>query len=302
MELRHLRCFIVLAEELHFTRAAERLNIEQSPLSRTIKDLEGELGVVLFKRDRRGTHLTLTGEVFLQDVRRVFASLDQATASAKATASGDRGTLRIAVSDGAAEPRLAALLARCREEDPEVEIRLFDVPLAEQLRGLRKGAFDAGFARSTQTGNDIVARSAWSDPLVVAMAARHPLLVHAQIPLEELLRYPLVMCHPHACEGYLQQIVKLMRVVNAEPIVIAQASSLSIALTLVAAGYGLCFATATQIGMYRHPNVVARALEGPQGEAKLMTYLLYPQTGVSEPLSRFIERMQLGEADGMPLP
>ncbi|WP_269495762.1 LysR family transcriptional regulator [Castellaniella sp. S9] len=302
MELRHLRAFIVLAEELHFARAAERLNIEQSPLSRTIKHLEGELGVLLFKRDRRGTHLTLAGEVFLQNVRRVFTSLDQATASAKAAAAGYRGTLRIAVSDGAAEPRLAALLARCREEDPEVEIRLFDVPLAEQLRGLRKGAFDAGFARSSETGDDIVAYSAWSDPLVIAMAARHPLLVHAQIPVEELLRYPLVMCHPHECEGYLQQIVKLLRGVNVEPIVIAQASSLSIALTLVAAGYGLCFATATQIGMYRHPDVVARALEGPQGEATLMTYLLYPQAGVSEPLSRFIERIQLGEADGMSLP
>lgn len=301
MELRHLRCFIVLAEELHFTRAAERLHIEQSPLSRTIKDLEDGLGVVLFKRNRRGTHLTPAGEVFLQEVRRVFTSLDQATTSAKATASGYRGTLRIAVSDGAAEPRLAALLARCREEDPEVEIRLFDVPLAEQLRGLRKGAFDAGFARSSEAGDDIVARAVWSDPLVVAMAARHPLLVHAQIPLEELLRYPLVMCHPHECEGYLQQIVKLLSVVNVEPIVMGEASTLGIALTLVAAGYGLCFVTATQIGMYRHPDVVARALQGPQGEAKLMTYFLYPQTGVSEPLSRFIERMQPGEAGDTPL-
>ncbi len=294
MELRHLRCFIVLAEELHFTRAAERLHIEQSPLSRTIKDLEGELGVVLFKRDRRGTHLTPAGEAFLVDVRRVFVSLDHATASAKAAALGYRSTLRIAVSDGAAEPRLAALLARCREEDPEVEIRLFDVPLAEQLRGLRKGAYDAGFARSTETGNGIVAHSAWSDPLVVAMAARHPLLVHAQIPLEELLRYPLVMCHPQVCEGYLQQIAKLLQVVNVEPIVIGEASSLSIALTMVAAGYGLCFATVTQIGMYRHPDVVARALRGPQGEAKMMTYLLYPQADVSESLGRFIERMRPG--------
>lgn len=69
MELRHLRCFIVLAEELHFTRAAERLHIEPSPLSRTIKELEDELSTVLFDRDRRGTRLTQSGEVFLQDTR-----------------------------------------------------------------------------------------------------------------------------------------------------------------------------------------------------------------------------------------
>ncbi|NYT62793.1 LysR family transcriptional regulator [Alcaligenaceae bacterium] len=292
MELRHLRRFIVLAEELHFTRAAERLHIEQSPLSRSIKELEDELGVALFKRDRSGTSLTPAGEVYLLSLRRVFDSLDQAAVSAKAAAAGYRGMLRIAVSDGAAEPRLATLLAHCREEDPEVEIHLFDVPLAEQLRGLREGVFDAGFAHSCDTGNDIVAGFVWSDPLVVVMAARHPLLVHAQIPLDKLLRYPLVMGHPYECEGYLQQIVKLLSEVNAEPIVVGQASSLGMALTLVAAGYGLCFATASQIGMYGHPDVVARELRMPQGEAKLMTYLLYLRTGVSEPLSRFIKRIQ----------
>ena len=88
MELRHLRCFVALAEELHFTRTAERLHIEQPPLSRAIKELEGDLGVVLFVRNRRGTVLTEAGATFLQDVRRVFAALKQAQENAQAVAAG----------------------------------------------------------------------------------------------------------------------------------------------------------------------------------------------------------------------
>lgn len=132
MELRHLRCFVVLAEELHFTRAAERLHIDQSPLSRAIRELEDELGTLLFDRDRRGTRLTQAGTVFLQDVRRVFTTLDQARENVKAVSAGYRGSLRIAVSDGAIDPRFSEFLTRCREEEPEIEVRLSEVSFSEQ--------------------------------------------------------------------------------------------------------------------------------------------------------------------------
>lgn len=128
MDLRHLRYFMAVAEELHFGRAAERLNIEQSPLSRTIKNLESELGVMLLERTSRGTRLTWAGQVFLEDARRVLLFLEQAKTNAKAASTGYRGTLRIALSDGIAHSRLTALLALCREEEPEVEIRLFEIP------------------------------------------------------------------------------------------------------------------------------------------------------------------------------
>lgn len=100
MEFRHMRRFLAVAEELHFARAAERLHIEQSPLSRAIKELESDLGVQLFERTTRSTRLTWAGQVFLEDVRRVFAALDQARINVKAAANGYHGTLRIAVSDG----------------------------------------------------------------------------------------------------------------------------------------------------------------------------------------------------------
>jgi DNA-binding transcriptional LysR family regulator len=289
MELRHLRCFVVLAEELHFGHAAERLHIEQSPLSRTIKELEDRLGVRLFNRDRRGTHLTRAGEIFLQDVRRVFTTLEQAKENAKAAASGHYGLLRIALSDGSAQPRLAALLALCREEEPAVEIRLTEVSLNEQLRGLRDDTFDVGFARSNEVGEGIDAYPVWHEPLVVVIPSRHPLLAHRLIPLEELLRYPLVMCHPEVCEGYCRQVDQVLRMVETEPTVAERVTSLEMMLTLVAAGYGVGFVAAEQIAVCRHPDVVVRPLA--LDDVKMTTYLLKKTSGdASERLEAFIGR------------
>lgn len=209
MDLRHLRCFIAVAEELHFARAAERLHIEQSPLSRAIKELEEDLGVRLFDRTTRSTRLTRAGQVFLEHVPRVFSALEQASNSIRAVAAGYQDQLRVALSDGITPPRLSALLAQCRQDDPDIEIRLFEIPLSQQIRGLNDELYDVGFAQSADVGDGIVAEAAWSDPLVVVMPARHPLLVHKRIPLDEVLRYPLVMCDPQSCEGYGLSNIKL---------------------------------------------------------------------------------------------
>ncbi|SDG74842.1 regulatory helix-turn-helix protein, lysR family [Janthinobacterium sp. YR213] len=105
-ELRHLRYFLAVAEERHFARAAERLHIEQSPLSRAIQKLGEELRVVLLARTTRSTRLTRAGKLFLDHVPRVFAALQQASDSVKATANGFHGQLRIALSDGITPSRL----------------------------------------------------------------------------------------------------------------------------------------------------------------------------------------------------
>jgi DNA-binding transcriptional LysR family regulator len=288
MELRHLRYFIAVAEELHFARAAERLHIEQSPLSRAIKDLEYDLGAQLFERTTRNTRLTWAGQVFVGEAQRVLLTLEQAIASAKAAAAGFRGTLRIALSDGVALPRLASLLALCREEDPEVEIRLFEVPLTQQLNGLRSDLYDAGFAHTADVGKGIEVQAAWSDALVIAVPARHPLLVHQRIPIEELIRYPLVLCHPDTCEGCYRQIRQLLRAVDAEPIVAEQVSSVDLMMTLVAAGYGLGFASESHVAACRHPDVLTRPLAGQP--VLRITYLLKTTVETNGPLNRFVDR------------
>ena len=129
----------------------------------------------------------------------------------KAAANGFHGQLRIALSDGVTPSRLPTLLALCRQEEPEVEIRLFEVPLSQQLRGLQDDLYDVGFAQSDEVGEGIMVAAVWTDPIMVAVPARHPLLTHKRIPLEEVLRYPLVLCDPQACEGHARQIDRLLR-------------------------------------------------------------------------------------------
>lgn len=290
MELRHLRCFVAVAEELHFTRAAERLHIEQSPLSRTIRELEEDLGALLFERNRRGTRLTQAGVVFLEDVRRLFATLEQARENVKAISAGYRGSLHVAVSDGAVDPRLSSFLARCREEEPGVEIRLAEVPLAEQLRGLRTGDFDIGFAYAADLGGDIIAKSVWQDRIVLAIPTHHPLLVLKEVPLEELARYPLVMCDPQVCEGYCRELTRLLRTLEREPTIVEHVASADMMLTLVGAGYGIGFTSAARVAICHHPDVVVRPLA--IADAVLTTYLLRSDNGSpSMSLERFIARL-----------
>lgn len=289
MELRHLRCFLAVAEELHFARAAEKLHIEQSPLSRTVKELEEELGVQLFIRTSRSTRLTLAGRLFLKHVPRVFTALEQARESVKSAANGFHGQLRIALSDGITPSRLPALLARCREEDPEMEIRLFEVSLAQQLKGLHDDLYDAGFSMADEVGDGIIVEPAWEEELMVAVPARHPALAYKRIPLEEVLRYPLVLGDPAVCEGHARQIDRILRKQEKEPLVVQHVATFDVMMALVSAGLALGLAGIAHIAASREPGVVGRPLAGRS--PMLTTYLLRRDTEPSQALARFIERL-----------
>src|SRR5699024_4325372 len=237
MELRHLRCFLAVAEELHFARAAERLHIEQSPLSRTIKELEEELGAQLFVRTSRSTRLTRAGTLFREHVPRVFIALQQARDSVEAAVNGFHDQLRVALSDGITPLRLPAVLALSRQEEPEVDIRLFEVPLAQQIKGLTDDLYDVGFAQCDEVGEGLIAQAIWHDRLMVAIPARHPLLVHKRIPLDEVLRYPLVVGDPQMCEGHARQIDRVLRGSAREPLIVERVGSFDLMMVLVSAGF-----------------------------------------------------------------
>jgi len=291
MELRHLRCFLAVAEELHFARAAEKLHMEQSPLSRAIKELEEDLGMQLFIRTSRSTRLTLAGQLLVESASRVFMALEQVRESVKAAANGFHGQLRIALSDGITPSRLPALLARFREEDPEIEIRLLEVPLAQQIKGLHDDLYDAGFSMADEVGDGIIVEPAWEDELMVAVPARHPVLAHKRIPLEEVLRYPLVLGDPAVCEGHARQIDRILRKQDREPLIVQHVATFDVMMTLVSAGLALGLAGAAHIASSREPGVVGRSLASRP--PMLTTYLLRRDAEPSQALACFIERLEL---------
>ena len=298
MELRHLRCFLIVAEELHFARAAERLHIDQSPLSRTIKELEEELGARLFIRTTRSTQLTRAGRQLLEHVPRIITALDQARDGVKSATNGFLGQLRIALSDGVTPTRLSTLLARCREEDPEVEMRLFEVPLGLQIKGLHEDLYDVGFSMAEDGGDGILVTPAWEDELMVAVPARHPVLAFKQVPLKEVLRYPLALGDPAVCEGHARQIDRFLRKLDQEPLIAQRVATFDVMMTLVSAGLALGLAGEAHIASSREPGVVARRLAGKP--YMLTTYLLRRDAEPSEMLARFIERVAfIDSADGI---
>ena len=275
------------------------MHIEQSPLSRIIKDLEYRLGVQLFERTTRRTRLTWAGSVLLEEARRIFAVVEQAKASVKGAAAGFRGKLRVALSDGVPQSRLAALLAQCREEDPDVEIFLREVPSSVQANGLREDLFDVGFAQTANERDGLLAEPVWQDPLVVVLPARHQLLAHRQIPLDEIARHPLVLCQPEVCEGFWQQLQPVLKPIETQMTIAERVPTLDLLIALVAAGYGLGFSSLARITELNNPDVTTRPLAGDT--TMITTYLVRRDVEPSEQLSRFINRVTRADRDPIDL-
>ncbi|MCP1108504.1 LysR family transcriptional regulator [Serratia nevei] len=290
MRIRQLQYFLLVAEELSFTRAAARAHIDQSPLSRTIKELEEELGVTLFERSRGSIRLTWSGKVFSEDVRRLLSFLNSIRARAKAAEHGYRGHLRIALSDGLAQPRIAELLARCRAEEPLTEVRVIEMTVDEMVQALRFDQVDAGFTvHSGYASENLVKDAVWTDRLVFAIPARHPLLIRDKVPLSEAIQYPMIICHPDRCSGGFDILSRIFR--NAgleEPLVAEYVSGHELMMMMVGAGYGIGLALNSQVALYSHPGVIIRQIRDDIVEAA--TFLVRPNRPSSPELERFVLR------------
>ncbi|WP_213759899.1 LysR family transcriptional regulator [Citrobacter freundii] len=291
MRIRHLHYFLIVAEEQSFARAAARVHIEPSPLSRAIQELENQLGVRLLHRAKGRIRLTWPGEVFREEARRMLSFMDNAKSRVHAASQGYRGRLRIGLADSLAQPRLTQLLARCREEEPRTEVRISEMTVNEMLQALRHDQIDAGFTVDGEATDGYVKEMVWAERPAIAIPTHHPLLAFDKIPLAEALRYPLILCHPERCAGGHNVIRRWFNDgALPSPSVAEYVSGHEPMIMLVAAGYGIGIGLESQIALYSHPDVIIRQVvdEVPN----TATFIVVPEKPASIELEHFIKRAQ----------
>ena len=185
-ELRHLRYFVAVAEELNFSRAARRLQMAQPPLSVAIRQLEAELGMQLFQRSSREVTLTEAGRVLLEGARRTLAEADRAVTAAKRAGIGELGTLRVAFSWSARFETLPTLGHALREQQPDVEILTEEMWNSRMIAALRAGEIDAAIALCPEIGGELAYARIRTEPVVALLGASHPLAGEETIELGSL--------------------------------------------------------------------------------------------------------------------
>lgn len=253
------RAFVVVAEELHFGRAAERLHMTQPPLSRQIQKLEKVLEVQLLLRQPRGVELTAAGEAFLAECRQLLAKVEEAPRRARLIASGRVGLVRLGYTAASAYSVLGELLARLKESAPGVTIELHEMVSAQQLEALRNGSIDVGLARPPFHLEGVDSALLRTEALVVAVPARHHLARRGTpITAEEIQREPLIM-HSYEQARYFRDLVIGLVDVHQE-MVSHTASQVLTMVALAAAGHGLALVPESA-GRLAMPGVVMLPLE-----------------------------------------
>ncbi|WP_089605832.1 DNA-binding transcriptional regulator HcaR [Acinetobacter piscicola] len=186
MELRHLRYFIAVAEELNFSRAALKLYTAQPSLSQQIKDLEEDVGVRLLNRTKRKVELTEEGAVFLEQARLTLAQAEKAVAMARQVSQAKQQLLRIGFVPVAEIKVFPYVLPNLRVQDPELKIELLSLNNLEQMRAIKKGELDISFTRHNFHSNEIESKFVLRDPLIFILPKDHPLAKYERIPVKAL--------------------------------------------------------------------------------------------------------------------
>jgi DNA-binding transcriptional LysR family regulator len=262
MELRQLRYFVAVAEELHFRRAAARLHMSQPPLSQQIAALERELGCRLLARTRRRVELTPAGEAFLRHARAVLAELDVAGATARAIDAGQAGMLRVNFVGSALLSIVPASVQRFRRARPGVEVEVRERSTTEQLRALDSGLADVALVRPPiephpELRTEVVLR----ERTIAAVPEGHALAALRRVPLRRLAAEPLVLFPRLQAPGFHDLLIGRMAATGVAPHVVQYAPEMLTIIGLVAAGIGVSPVPASMAAL-AIPGVEYRPLSG----------------------------------------
>jgi LysR family transcriptional regulator, benzoate and cis,cis-muconate-responsive activator of ben and cat genes len=251
MELRHLRYFVAVAEERNFTRAAQRLNIAQPPLSRQIQQLEETLGVQLLERGSRPLKLTETGKFFYSHAAQLLAQTSDLESMTRRVGSIER-TFSIGFVGSTLYGLLPKIIRRFRDENPTVELTLHEMSTMDQLRALKEGRIDVGFGRIRNEDANIRRVVLREEKLIAALPQGHPLsLGKSVLSLRDLLNETLIVFPKAPRPSYADQVLAAFEDRALEPRRVYEVRELQIALGLVAAGEGVSLVPSSVYGLKR---------------------------------------------------
>jgi DNA-binding transcriptional LysR family regulator len=269
MELRHLRYFVAVAEELHFGRAAARLGIAQPPLSQQIRQLEGELDVQLFARGGRRVDLTAAGRVYLAEAREILQRVARAGVAARRAARGETGTLAVGVVPSATYGLMPRVFRTFRERNPDVALSVAVMVTGTQVEAIRAGTLQLGFARPPFGDETLVAETVYEEPVTVVLPTGHPLAARRSLPLAALAAEPFVLFPRDLRPGWYDFVLGACRDAGFQPVVAEEAPELATAMALVAAGIGVTLVPAS-VKDLRRSGVEYRELAPPAPRTRLL--------------------------------
>jgi DNA-binding transcriptional LysR family regulator len=264
--LAQLTSFVAVAEELHFTRAAERLNMTQPPLSRQIQLLESELRVQLLDRTNRRVRLTPAGRAFLGEARRILRQSEHATLAVRRVSTGEAGAIAVGFTAASAHSALGGLLETARTALPGVEILLQELVTRDQLKALSDGSLDLGLIRPTTTGADLSSRTALREGLLAALPAAHPLAAgDGPMRVEDFDGEEFLMYSPIEARYFHELLISIFRAARTRPLFAQYLTQVHSILALVDGGWGIALVPEAAARM-RYGGVVFRevALPDPQ--------------------------------------